>query len=186
MKWVPRHLICSILLMLSLPAVSDEPSKDIDRAQTLRRSGQTDEAETILGKVLAVNPDNYRATYVLGLTYAAANKMDLALATLQKAAALREKTGSKDYTIYNTLGWAYMQIGDLPHAKAFFKRGVDAKAYLSRESYARVTNNLALAYMSEGDTENAEPLLKESVEAGNKMAQFNLKIVETMKSKPNP
>lgn len=64
-------------------------------------------------------------------------------------------------------------------------KGVEAEQFPSSDSYARVANNLALVYMIEENEENAKPLLQESVNNGNKMAQFNLGILNSTKYMSN-
>ncbi len=168
------------LSLFCFGASADETLKQaIDHAQALRVAGHPAEAEAALLQILAKWPNDYRATYVLGLAYSDEKKSDLAIATFRKASELREQTGSKDYTIYNTLGWEYLQRGDTANAKAQFQKGVDAKDFLSKASYARVANNLALVHMSEGNPSKSRPLLQDAAAAGSKLAKFNLSILDS-------
>ena len=171
----------SLALLANICSAGGEPLKAVlDSAQRQRLSGHFPEAESLILNVLQKDPQSYRANYLLGLTYSDAKKPVLAVNALKKASDLREVTASKDYTIYNALGLAYMEIGDFANAKTNLSKGVAAKDFLSSDSYARVANNLALVYLSEGNVEKAAPLLKQSASAGNKMAQFNLSLLTSV------
>jgi Flp pilus assembly protein TadD len=154
--------------------------KQIDIAKTQRLRGNYAAAEQILKRVLAEQPDHFRATYNLGLAYSQAGRQEEAIATLSKAATLREKSDVQDFSIYSTLGWLQMQAGDYREAEKTFLIGVENKDALKPLSRGLLLNNLGALYLSQGQTAKAEPLFSEAAKNGNNLARTNLEVTRAL------
>src|SRR5437870_936111 len=69
-------------------------------------------AENLLKDLLKRYPNYYKAHYNLGLVYQEERNYDTAIKELEAAKSIRESENLQDYSIYNTLGWVYMQKGE--------------------------------------------------------------------------
>jgi Flp pilus assembly protein TadD len=172
----------SVLLPVHVRGQLPMPSSDqrIDMAKSQRLTGHYDDAAKTLSAVLASQPDNFRAVYNLGLLQAQQGDVDSAISTLSRAASIREKTSTPDYTIYNTLGWLQMKKGDYKDAEETFEKGIAHKDELSPGSRSLLENNLGVLYLSQGRPELAEPLFNEAKDLGHKSAPANLEIAQSL------
>ncbi|OYX34318.1 MAG: hypothetical protein B7Y99_05585 [Caulobacterales bacterium 32-69-10] len=83
------------------------------RGVALERSGQWDRAEPDLREALRLNPNNPDVMNYLGFGWANRHQnLDAALALLEKAAALRPRSGE----IRDSLGWVRFRLGRYPEA----------------------------------------------------------------------
>ena len=100
----------------------ESSGKKVDLAKTKQNSSDPrnrDEAESLLLDVTKRKPDYYRALYNLGLIYLDKNEPDKAVDVLRKAKKIRDQQNlpDNDGAIWNSLGWAYLNAGDLKHAE---------------------------------------------------------------------
>lgn len=181
MKSIGTSIAVGTILLLVAASAAADVAAMVAEGRRLRLQGKTEAAQQKLEAAVRAEPGNYIATYNLGLTYLQAGKQDEAIETLGVAAALREKTGATDYTIYNTLGWTYLQNGDMANAEKHFLEGMKYRDKLPAVSRARLENNLGTLYLSKGDLNRAESLFSQSAQAGNELAKENLGIVTTVK-----
>jgi Flp pilus assembly protein TadD len=79
------------------------------------------------------------------------DKLREAAKWLERALELRAKSGSDDYTIYNTLGYVYLQYQDIINAERVLTQGLKLEARLSTSSRAKLHNNLGYLYALKGD-----------------------------------
>jgi tetratricopeptide (TPR) repeat protein len=121
-------------------------------------------AESLLLDVLKSKPDYYRALYNLGLIYVANNQADKAIPVLLRAKGIRDTNNNlhDDNAILNTLGWAYVNNGELNEAERYLKDAYDMKTKNDAHLNERIMNNLGYLYLQEGKTTEARKLLEES------------------------
>src|SRR5262249_43481494 len=149
---------------------------------------QNDEAEALLLNVLQSKPDYYRALYNLGLIYLAKNEADKAVDVLTKAKAIRDGSNNlrDDNAILNTLGWAYLNAGDLDQAEKYLKAAYDMRAKNDPFLNERILNNLGYLYLQEGKTTEARKFLEECTRQFNSSrANSILKLVDDYERRQN-
>jgi superkiller protein 3 len=108
-------------LKLALAKDPRLPHANFLLGQTALFRGRLDEAITLLGKELAVNPANAMAFYRLGDAYTRQSKWDEAIGALQKSVWLNPFFSGP----YILLGKAYQRKGDLPAAEGMLRRAAD-------------------------------------------------------------
>lgn len=120
----------------------------VRKARDLRLQDKPDEAQAILEPIGEKYPSYFPARYNLGLAYAAQNDTDAALRELNAAKKIKIDYGWKDATIYNSLGWVYLESGDYDAALEEFSLALQPTNFsqLNPTSQRKVLNNTALAY----------------------------------------
>ncbi len=158
-----KFLIFCVAIGLSLQSYAAQAQTDpVARAKTLRYAGQLDQAESVLAGVLKTNPNHYLANYNMGLVYEARAQRvapgiakNAALATsaqwMEKALAIRVKTNEPEFTIYNTLGYVYLQQNNLIGADRVLNQGLPYANRLTPASRAKLYNNLGYLQARKGD-----------------------------------
>jgi class 3 adenylate cyclase/tetratricopeptide (TPR) repeat protein len=100
--------------------------------------------------------------FMWGINLTGQGAYDGALALLEEGLALAERVGDENYTprYLNSLGWLYMECGDLPRALALNRRSVEgARQRRDDESIANAELNLADIHLMTGDLPLAQQLL---------------------------
>lgn len=161
---ITRYFVI-LCLGVSTNVFGDEVQKSIPEsaAQLVAQSKELrlkkhdlDGAEKILLEVLGKYPNYYKAHYNLGLVYQDKSNYDAAIQELEKARAIREKQNLAEYSIYNTLGWAYMLQGNKNKAEESYFLGLKYKAQNTSESNRRLYTNMAWFYYSLGKADEAK------------------------------
>ena len=153
-------------------------------AQTLRRKGSTTQSIGMLKNIVAQNPDYFLAWYNLGLAYTDKGDYVNGSAALDKAIAIQLKLLASnqikpEFTIYNTAGWAHMQLNQYDIAEKYFKVAlVNLKQLPSQDSQSRVLNNYGLLKMKQGDYSDAKKYFTQASQLGNPMAKDNIAYLE--------
>jgi tetratricopeptide (TPR) repeat protein len=158
-------LALTFIIALSSHAFGDDLQKDIPESAAVQVA-QSKElrltkrdlnmAEKILLEVIAKYPNYYKALYNLGLVYQDKGNYDAAIKALEKAREIREKQNLPEYSIYNTLGWAYMHQGSNKQAEASYKTGLTYEPQNSSDSNRRLYSNLSWFYYLQGDPDEAK------------------------------
>jgi Tetratricopeptide repeat len=168
---------------LATPALAQ--TDPVALAQTQRYAGQLDQAEATLRNVLRTDPNHYLANYNMGLVYAAraqrlmaTERTPLLLTSaswLETARALRNnpKFNIQEYTIYNTLGYVYLQLREITKAEAILNEGKRYEAQLSETSRVKLNNNFGYLASLKGDRAAASVYFNKSARAGDPIAQQN-------------
>jgi len=147
--------------------VAPDLVRKVDLAKQKQLRGdprQDDEAKSLLLDVLKSKPDYYRALYNLGLIYIAKNEAGKAVDVLTTAKAFWDTNDNlhDDSAILNTLGWAYLNNGNLDEAERYLKQAYDMKTKNDPQQNERILNNLGCLYLQEGKTTEARKFLDES------------------------
>jgi len=103
------------------PQSTVQAAGDIDRGVELYRSGDYDQAVSVLERALVSNPNDVRALTYLGLAYALSQRPREALEPLRKALAADEANAEAHFG----LGIAYGYLGRLDRAVAELSRAVE-------------------------------------------------------------
>lgn len=175
-----NHPKACLILLLVAPTFGIAQTLDarIDAARALRLNSHVEESIATLGDIILEHPDDFRATYNLGLGYAAAGQDPQALEAFAKAASLREQQNADDISIYNTYGWQLLRTGNPKLAIVQFEKGIQHKDRLSASSKSRLVANYGLALMQDGRYADAEHQLRiAATELGNPIAKRNLELL---------
>lgn len=113
-------------------------------------------AESVLKDVLKRYPNYYKAHYNLGLVYQEEGNYDSAVSELETAKSIRESENLQDYSIYNTLGWVYMQKGETKTAENYYLQALQYESKNSPDSNTRLYNNLGWFYYTLGKPDEAQ------------------------------
>jgi|GEM_PF-769732 len=149
-------------------------------AQSLRRKGNAAQSIGLLKTIVAQNPDYFLAWYNLGLAYTDKGDYVNGADALDKAIAIQLKLmGSNqiqpEFTIYNTAGWAHMQLNQYDLAEKYFKVAlINLKQLPSQDSQSRVLNNYGLLKMKQNNFADAKNYFKQAQALGNPMAKDNM------------
>jgi tetratricopeptide (TPR) repeat protein len=182
-----------ILLFLSLPITIPVWAQDafqptlqrsmvnrFQNAQAFRKSGQATQSIKALKAIVAQSPDYFLAWYNLGLAYTAVNDFVNGAAALDKAIEVQLKLLASnqikpEFTVYNTAGWAHMQLNQLDAADRYFKVAIsNLKQLPSEDSQGRVLNNCGLLRIRQNNYAEAKTFFEQSLALGNPMAKANL------------
>ncbi|MFA5822179.1 MAG: tetratricopeptide repeat protein [Thermodesulfovibrionales bacterium] len=87
------------------------------------QSGNPEQAENLLYRVLSVQPTNINALHFLGLVYYESKNYDLAIEYIKKALCLNPSYADA----YNNLGLALQEKGELNEAIMCYQRAIDLK-----------------------------------------------------------
>ncbi|MCP4690082.1 MAG: tetratricopeptide repeat protein [Desulfobacterales bacterium] len=133
----------------------------------MQDAGRLEEAARFYGEVLAIRPDSYKASYNLGVVYAARGLLTDALPRLHRAAAQAPDRAEA----HKVLGRIYMNGGSLQRAASHYTHalGVDSR---DGESLT----NLGGIYWKGGLPDRAEELFKRAIalQPANLQARHNL------------
>lgn len=167
--------IATLSLATAALAQTDPYSAQMDRAKQLRVAGDLNGAQQIVSSVLKASPGHFRASYTQGLIQLDHGQAQDGVRTL--SATVRRLNGqpAPDPTIYNTLGWAQMRLGQYDAAEASFKLGYAEQARLPAASRQKLLNNMSLLYRLRGQETTARQYVQEAVKAGSPQAQVTLK-----------
>lgn len=183
------NAILALLLSVALtgPAVptADVAARieaEVNRARQLRIEGRVDDAQRRLAALVGSHPTHYRATYNLGLAYAAQGRDAEALGAFARAAELREQQDASDVTIYNTYGWQLLRMGRVDAAIRQFERGVALQGRLGNASRSRLFANHGVALMQARRYDEAEAQFRIAADQyGNTVAKRGLAQIAAMR-----
>ena len=180
-----RVVIAATACAVALPAAAQTPSAAFVAGRQALRAGQLDAAETQLRNALAAKPDDYLTLYNFGLVFEqrsrqAANpaaRLDLLRTSadwLEKARAHLPTGPGTDYTIYNTLGFVYIQLGDLSRAEVRLNEGMGFINQLNPVSRGKLQANIGYVRALRGDNNGAARSFDLAARNGNAAAAANL------------
>ncbi len=182
LPWSPA----AALLLAVLPvAHAQRTALDVrvDTARQARLSGNVGASVDALTAIVAEAPDNFRAQYNLGLSLAADARNEPALQALKQAELLYGAQAEPDATIYNTLGWQLLQMGQASEAIKYFEKGMALEGHLPANSRSRLLNNYGLALMQSLRYDDAEKMFQRAkTEFNNPLAARNLELIAAIKN----
>ena len=170
------------------PLNCDPLAKDNDNARTVRIQGKSKDAISVAKVILGKHPDDFRATYTLGLATIDANAGPTAFADgmtlLKHAADLLEKNyaacgAAKGwFSIYNTLGAEYLNAGDYQNAQIYLQKGIAHADSLEPRSRQRLYSNLAYIAYGQNDLNGARNYYLKAQNAGDATAAAKLRAID--------
>ncbi len=132
------------------------------------KRGQPAEAEAVLRRGVAENPRNYKLTIEHGIVLTELGRNDEAIGVLMKAASIIDW----EPELWNFLGVAYLNKGDLDQARTAFERALTCDP-----GYATVLSNLGTVHFSlarklkdRGELEKGMDYFKQALAADPKNA----------------
>jgi Flp pilus assembly protein TadD len=181
--------------MLVAIASSDAIAKQANplaAARSARIAGRLDDAERLLNVALKAKPTDYATLYNMGLVYdlraRATKDRDERLRLLKIAASYLESatlhvgdSPANEPTIFNTLGYVYIEEGDLASAESSLLTGLKHLGQLSNDSKGKLYSNLGYVRALLGDTEAASNYFKIGAAYGNANAKANLSRLQLAK-----
>jgi predicted TPR repeat methyltransferase len=146
---------------------SSSPQPSLDTALQLHLQGRTTEAESAYRRLIAADPQNANAWYLLSRLLHQLEKRDEAIETIRSALAIRPE----DRQALNDLGLMQQEAGDLEDATACFTRLIELDP-----SDANATNNLGIVLKSQDLLEQASARFAEAaaLDPQNADAECNL------------
>ena len=150
----------------------------LEDALQLHLQGRTTEAESAYRRLIAVDPENANAWYLLSRLLHPLGRHSEALETIRRALAIRPD----DPRALNDLGLMQHEAGDLDEAAACFTKLLELDP-----GDANATNNLGLVLKSQNRLEQASALFAEAVvrDPQNADAQCNLGNVRKILNDPD-
>jgi tetratricopeptide (TPR) repeat protein len=180
------HLILAAVLLSSGTAAFAQ-SDPLEQARRARLAGRLDEAEPILNTIVRREPEHYMGLYNLGLLYemraAQAAPGEERLRHLRTAAGFLERavrspgraaSGEHAFTIFNSIGMIYINLGDLNRANFYLQRGLRYQARLSDFSRGRLYGNLGYLAALQGDIPTARRYFEAGARLNSSFARANL------------
>ena len=146
----------SIALLREL--INERPDFDnpyLYLATILQSSRRLAEAGAVLEKGVKDNPRSYKLAMEYGIVLADTGRNDMAVAVLTKAAGLIDW----DPELWNYLGVAYWNKGDLDKARAAYEKALELDP-----GYALVLNNLGSVAFSQAVKEKSATELRRAIE----------------------
>lgn len=168
-------VLAGLGLATSALAQADPYAAQMDRAKQLRVAGDLNGAQQIVDTVLIKSPGHFCASYTQGLIQLDRGRAQEGVKTLSATVRALNGKPAPDPTIYNTLGWAQMRLGQYDAAEASFKLGYQEQARLPAASRQKLLNNMGLLYRLKGQEPAARQYVQEAAKAGSPQAQVTLK-----------
>jgi Tfp pilus assembly protein PilF len=149
------------------PTISNVFVTRLDEAKKLRERGDIPAAKAALKQLGEDAPDYYRAHYNLGLLLLDQPPTDPdakeAIAVIEKALALRESKNIQEFSIYNTLAWAYDNAGKVDLARKAYEKAIEFESKNSIVTNRRLFTNAGLFYFAHGELDKANVCLDKAV-----------------------
>jgi tetratricopeptide (TPR) repeat protein len=192
-----RHffLIAFVCLFHANLALADcDPMASLnDKARDFRLARKFSEAQKVVDEVLDQNHDDFRATYteaLMEIDQAGRNtkKFAAGLSKLRMAADLLEhedQACAKEknyYSIYDTLGAAYFNFGDLGSAKKYLELALDHHEQLNSITLGKLLDNLGLVAYRQKNYVCAVAWFQKADEAGARYAADHLRLARKIVS----
>jgi protein O-mannosyl-transferase len=137
-----------------------DPEADSEEGLILVRAGRWDEAEPLLNKAVAAQPDNENVLSTLGIVaWQHHHNLNKAIEWLTKALAAHPDRDSFNASVHNNLGGVYGEQGDYPSAIAQYKLAV-AISPQDPEYHTNLANALGAANHYEEARSEAELALR--------------------------
>ncbi len=130
-------------------------SQAIGIALEHHRAGRLTEAENVYRQVLAVDPVNFDALHLLGVSALQSRRPTEAVDYISRA--LARDAGNPN--AYNNIGEAYRSLEDLPRARAAFEKAIALKP-----DYFEAHNNLGNVYQSQDRIDEALACYRRALE----------------------
>jgi len=124
-------------------------------AVQLQRAGHLDEAETVYGRILEIEPDHPDALHFLGVLFHQRGRGDAAVELIEKSIALQP--GQPDR--YNNLGNVLVELGRLPEATRAYE-----KAVALQPGHADAYNNLGAVLRARGQFQEAAAAYQKAID----------------------
>ncbi len=154
----------------------------MEEARQLKRSGELDQAINKFQSLIQDKPNYYLACYNLALAYVQKKEYKVAIKWFSKAIHIKKEANINEATIYNSLGWTLMLMGDYSKSEKYFLLGKENEDLLSPRSKQKLYNNLGYLYLNKGELDLSEQYFTKSAqEYGSKLAQQNLEKVNEQK-----
>jgi len=178
-----RCALAAALLTSAVPAAGQQPSElslaaGLAQARAARAQADYRAAKAALDRVAVPQRNDFQYQYNLGLVQAGLNQYKEATEAFEAAQRLRDQQHIADFTIDNTLGWAYLVQGNYAAAIRELERAEQNLDRLPLVSRGRTLNNLGLAYSYSGQPEKAAAKLRAAEALGNVNAKQNLSSVK--------
>lgn len=156
-------------ILLAAEAAAD-PARDascdpywqtLDRATALRTGHDSDAAMKLATGILSKRPDDFRATYIVGLALIDKGQRDAGMKQLSHAADLLDRdapcaTANGWYSIYNTLGAEYYDQGNIGLAESNLNVAFTHFASFDKPTQQKLLSNLGLLYLRKGNLGKAQ------------------------------
>lgn len=157
----------------------------IDRAIKLRNAGQSSTAETLLRGLIAKDPNDLGANYILATLELNRGRKDAddGLARLVMAEKLLPthseqcKKALGWYSIYNTLGAQYYRRKDLAKSETYLLQGYAHLNAMFDSTKRLLLSNLGLLYFSKGDLDKSLSFYQQAARAGSQDAPQRIAII---------
>ncbi len=174
-------------------AVCDPMATQNDQARTYRVAQRLADAQKTVDKILAAHPADFRAKYTAALIALDQDRKDRdkTLAAIKMLEATAGLLGSQDaacaraknfYSIYNTIGVEYYNLGDVPSAKKYFDLANANWDKLDPDTQAKLLDNLGLVSYRQSDFVCAAAYFGKAQKAGSKNAAFHLTLTRKVLS----
>ena len=181
-----RHILFALIAATLCAGDVYAQAGPLEQGRNARRAGQVDEAERHFRLALREDPQNYLALYNMGLVYgdraarapagaARLRHYRTSAEWLERAvrAPGRASAGEHAVTIYNTLGLAYLALGEHARAARYLTLGLRARRRLSDESRGRLYANVGYYFALEGDATRACWFFREGGRLESRFAREN-------------
>lgn len=156
---------------------ADRFAQTVSKAQeeSLEHAMRSKDQVVALQDLVDAQPAYFRAWYNLGLAQARRGQIEEAVKSLERARHIRDEQHLNDTTIYNSLGWLYLQTGRYKQAQESLSVAVASPQDPGRDSAGKAYNNLGLAFWNLGKYKDAKDAFKKAVGLGSALAGGNLK-----------
>lgn len=159
------RLLITALALVALGQAVHAQSDPVAYSKQLRYAKRYDEAASALRPVLAANSKHYLANYNMGLIEEAraqlltgeAKRLKLVSAAtwMERALAVNAEQSPREYTIFSTTGYVYLQLKDIKNADRVLMQGLQFANLLSPPSREKLYNNLGYLHTLKGERQSA-------------------------------
>jgi len=189
-------LLCSMLIGVdgtarAAPVDCDPMAAKNDQAKALRVGRDLGGAKVVVNQVLAIHKSDFRANYTAALIAVDENHNDRAkrAAAIKQLEAVAALLHAQDpscavqknyYSIYNSIGVEYFNIGDYKAATTYFDLANANQDKLNSDTRAKLLDNLGLARYKSADYVCAAYYFRQAQQAGVKSASPHLALVQVV------
>ncbi len=184
-------LFAPLLVAVLLPTPATAQQDPVARSKELRYAGNLDAAANVLRPVLARDPKHYLANYNMGLVEEARAqrltgdekrfRLLTAAAFMERALAVNAVQNPREYTLFSTLGYVYLQLNDIANADRVLSQGLAFASRLSPTSRSKLYNNLGYLSTLKGDRAAAIRYYDLAKSGGIAGAEANARRLRTVK-----
>jgi tetratricopeptide (TPR) repeat protein len=163
--------------------------QSVTRARLMRFKGEADydldKSISILSEITKEQPEYYRAwfNYALAL-YSKDGKVTVRVEkAFETAIEIRAKYKILDGSIFNSVGWAYLNQQNYNRAEKFLLEGVKLEAINKKSTNGALFYNLGKLYFEIGELAKATPYLSKALAYNNTSAKDLLEIISKVERK---